>query len=75
MENFKPQSWKIKLEKWHGPSNKSEISGFYKEKNSKFTGSFNPHISATVCFVVDGVAKLVFVSIVIEADYSPAPTL
>ena len=40
MENFKLQSWKIKLEKWHEPSNKSTITGFYKGKNSKFTGSF-----------------------------------
>ena len=30
-----------KLEKWHEPSNKSEITGFYMEKNSKFTGSFS----------------------------------
>ena len=41
MENFKLQSWKIKLEKWHEPSNKSEFIGFYMEKNSKFTGSFS----------------------------------
>ena len=40
MEYFKLQSWKIKLEKWHRPSNKSEITAFYTRKNSKFTGSF-----------------------------------
>ena len=41
LENFKLQSWKIKLEKWHEPRNKSEITGFYMGKNSKFTGSFS----------------------------------
>ena len=49
------------------------------EKNIKCTGSFHkfllPHISAIACFVVDGVAELVFLSTVIEADDSPAPTL
>ena len=40
MENFKLQSWKIKLEKWHETSNKSEITGFYTGENSKITGSF-----------------------------------
>ena len=40
MENFKLWSWKIKLENWHEPSNKSEITGFYTGKNSRFTGSF-----------------------------------
>ena len=29
------------MEKWHEPSNKSEITMFYTEKNSKFTGSFS----------------------------------
>ena len=28
----KRQSWKTKLEDWHEPSNKSEITGFYLEK-------------------------------------------
>ena len=37
--------------------------------------SFDPHISAIVRFVVDGFADLVFVSVVVEADDSPAPTL
>ena len=32
---------KIKLEKWHEPSNKSAITGFYTVKNSKLTGSFS----------------------------------
>ena len=36
---------------------------------------FYPYISAIVCFVVDGVAKIVFVSAVLKADHSPAPTL
>ena len=35
------------------------------------TGFF-PHISAIICFVVDGVTKLVFVSVGVEADGSPA---
>ena len=41
LENFKLQSQKTKLEKWHEPSNKFEITGLYVEKNSKFTGSFS----------------------------------
>ena len=36
---------------------------------------FDPHISAIVRFVVDGVAKGVFLSVVVEADDSSAPTL
>ena len=36
---------------------------------------FYPHISAIFRFVVDGAAKLVFVSVVVEADDSPAPNL
>ena len=40
LKNFKLQSWKTKLEKSHEPS-KSEITGIYMEKNSKFTGSFS----------------------------------
>ena len=36
---------------------------------------FDLHISAIVRFVVDGFAKLVFVSVALEADDSPAPTL
>ena len=49
---------------------KSEITGFYMEKNSKLTRSqvFDPRISAIVRFVVDGVAKLVFVSVAVEAE-------
>ena len=35
----------------------------------------NPHISANVRLVVDRVAKLVFVSVIVEADDSPAPIL
>ena len=41
MKNFKLQSWKIKLEKWYEPSNKSEITGFYMGKSSKFPPSFS----------------------------------
>ena len=41
LENFKLQSWKIKIKKWHEPSSKSEITEFYMRKNSKFTGSFS----------------------------------
>ena len=37
--------------------------------------AFNPHISAIVCFMVDGVAKLIFVSAVAKAEDSPAPSL
>ena len=40
LENFKLQSCKMKLEKWHESSNKSEITGFYPGKNSKISGSF-----------------------------------
>ena len=36
---------------------------------------FDADISAFVRFVVDDVAKLVFVSVVIEAEDSPAPAL
>ena len=39
-KNIKLQSCKIKLEKWHEPSNKSEIARFYPGKNSKISGSF-----------------------------------
>ena len=38
MENFKRQSWKIKLEKWHEPNYKSAITGFYTVKNSNLLG-------------------------------------
>ena len=41
----------------------------------EFPQVFAPHISAIACFVVGGVAELVFLSTVIEADDSPAPTL
>ena len=77
-ENFKRQSRKTKLEDWHEPSNKSEITGFYMERIANLLWvclSFLSHISAIVHFVVDGVAKLVFVSGSVEADDSPAPTL
>ena len=42
-----------------------------------FDVAFDLHISSITYFVVDGVAKLVFVtvSVVLEADYLPAPTL
>ena len=40
-ENFKQQPWKAKLENWHEPSNKSEVTGFYMEKSSKVTGSLH----------------------------------
>ena len=35
----------------------------------------DPHISAIVRFVVDGIAKLICVSVVVEAVDSPAPNL
>ena len=48
-------------------------------KSSKFTlifyKFFYPPISAIVRFVVDGVSKLVFVSVVVEADGWHAPAL
>ena len=50
----------------------------YEKKLQIWWGSpqvFDPHISTTVRFVVDGVAKLVFVSVVAEADDSLTPTL
>ena len=80
MENFKLQSWKIKLETWHETTNKSEITGYYTAKNSKIIGSFSwgcfdLHISSIFRFVVDRVAKLVLSVSVAEADDSPAPTL
>ena len=37
--------------------------------------AFDPHISAIFRFVVDGVGKLLFVTAVVEADDSSAPTL
>ena len=40
MENFKVQLWKIKLEKWHETSNKSEIIGFIRERIAKLLGFF-----------------------------------
>ena len=36
---------------------------------------FDPRISAIVCSVVDSIVKPVFVSVVVEADDSPALTL
>ena len=36
---------------------------------------FDPHICAIFDLVVDSVAELVFVSVVVEADDSPAATL
>ena len=36
---------------------------------------FYPHISAIFHFVVGGVVKVIFVSVVVEADDSPASTL
>ena len=36
---------------------------------------FDSHIFAVVRFVVEGVAKIIFVSVVVEVDDSPAPTL
>ena len=45
-----------------------------KEIQWEFPQIFNPLIYATVRFVVDGVAKLVFVSIVAETDDSITPT-
>ena len=38
MENFRLQPRRTKAEKWLELSNKSEITGFYMEKNSKFSG-------------------------------------
>ena len=37
---MKLQSWKIRIEKWHEPSNKSEIAGFYNERIANFLGVF-----------------------------------
>ena len=44
-----------------------DFSGF-------FDVAFDPHILSSICFVVDRVTKLLFVSAA-EADDSPAPTL
>ena len=56
MGNFKLQSWKTKLVKWYKSSNKYELSGFYMEKNSRFTGSFSwgclTHYSPVLLFDV-----------------------
>ena len=54
------------------------MTGFNMEILASYGESpqvFDPHISAIVCFVVDGVTKLIFVSVVVEVDDSPAPTL
>ena len=46
------------------------------EKNNKFTGSHHKFlIFLQLSVVVDGVEELVFVSVVVEADDLPAPTL
>ena len=59
--------------------NKSEITVFYMEKKQQIYWEslqvFDPHISGIVRFVVYGVAKLVLVSVVVEADNFPAPAL
>ena len=82
--NYSRGTW---LEKWHKPSNKSEITGFYTGKNSKFTGSFSwgcfmrhrlqwfsfyPHMYSIVRFAVDLVTNLVLFVFVAEADDSSA---
>ena len=59
-------------------SNKSEITGFTWKKWQTYWESsenFDPHIYAIARFVADGVAILVFVSVVVEADDSPASIL
>ena len=53
-------------------------SEFYMEVHTNYWESpqvFDPYISAIVRFVVDGIAELVYVSGVVEADDLPAPTL
>ena len=40
MENFKLQSWKTKVEKWHETNSKSEITGFYSERVANLLGVF-----------------------------------
>ena len=55
-----------------------KMTGFYMEKTANLlwvSTSFLSRISAIIRFVVNGVAKLVFVSVAVEADGSPAPTL
>ena len=96
MAQNKWQPWKTKLES----SNKSEITQFYMEKNSKFTGSFHkflipifvqPLVFHRRCckksesfiglvqvnhlLLQQLIQILVFVSVVVEADGLPAPTL
>ena len=73
---------------WILHEKKRKILGFTwkKEKNTRFymkkeqiywesSEDFATLIFAIIYFVVDGVAKLVFVSVVVKADNSPAPTL
>ena len=48
-----------------------KLLGFTWKKQQiyfEFLQVFYPHISAMVRFVVDGVTKLVFVSVTVEAD-------
>ena len=41
----------------------------------EFPQVFDPHVSAIIRFVVDGAAKLVLVSVAVETNDSPEPTL
>ena len=78
LENFKWQLWKTKRENWHEPNNKSEIIGFYMEKIANLMGVLTSFWSPYFCsHLICGrwFAKLVFVSVVVEGDGSPAPTL
>ena len=63
-------SW-TKLQMWH----EWVLNGRKQQIYWESSDVFGSHIPAIVRFVVDGVAKPVFVSVVLEADDSPAPVL
>ena len=78
LENFKRRSWKTKLENCHEPSNKSEITGFYMEKRANFLWVFTSFLSPYFCnrpLCGRNCCKSSILSVAVEADGSPAPTL
>ena len=67
------------LEHWYEPSNKSQITGFHMEKKvANLLGVSASFWSSHFCnrpFGGRSVEKLLFVSVIVEAFNSPAPTL
>ena len=50
LENFKLQSWKIKIEKWHEPNNKSKSTGFSRKRIANLLGVFPEVVLCNIDF-------------------------